>query len=92
MTKRFYRLCQGPLDGRTISPGTAAYPGNSVGDNPKSLEFSAAVSDAASRPNGLVHVYEPFDKIDEIWLEIVLCKYIGTRPSDSAGLNLTPAA
>ena len=29
----------------------------------------------------VVHVYEAFDLVDEISLEIVLCKYIGTHPS-----------
>ncbi len=33
-----------------------------------------------------VHLYEPFDRIDEIWLKIELCKYVDTRHS-MAGLN-----
>lgn len=95
MTKRFYRLCQGPFDGRTISPGTPDYPRDSAAGNSLLLSVfpAASVGEAQRRaPSNLVHVYEPFDRIDEIWLEIVLCKYVGTRPSDSAGLNLTPAA
>ena len=34
-----------------------------------------------------VHLYEPFDRIDEIWFDIVLCKYVGRAAR--AGLELT---
>ncbi len=93
MRKRFFRLCHGPLDGRTISPGTPDYlRATRAGDGrqavfamPDRADESAA---GPSAPTGAeaVHLYEPFDRIDEIWFDIVLCKYVGTR-SPEPGLN-----
>jgi hypothetical protein len=92
MRKRFFRLCQGPLDGRTISPGTPEYQQASRGEESATSAFALpgptrgvsrdTTAAAASSP---LHIYEPYDRIDEIWLEIVLCKYVGSR--GAAGLN-----
>ena len=88
--KRFFQLCSGPLKGRTIRPGTPDYLLATRGGWGARGHFGVpAVSgrDQLDRslagPVGrdVVHVYEAFDLVDEISLEIVLCKYIGTHPS-----------
>ncbi len=93
MRKRFFRLCHGPLDGRTISPGTPDF--LRASRSAEGRETAFAMPDHADRSAAgpstptvadAVHLYEPFDRIDEIWLEIVLCKYVGTRHSEP-GLN-----
>ena len=90
--KRFFRLCKGPLDGRMISPGTPEYQWASRGEESAAAAFAlpgaagdVAQDTAAAAPSAALHIYEPFDRIDEIWLEIVLCKYVGSR--GAAGLN-----
>ena len=86
--KRFYRLCGGPLAGRTLCPGSAEYPRVTREHGGARLSFAvpAARGDDAAAPAraadaSLVHVYEVFDLADEISLEILLCKYLGTCPA-----------
>jgi len=43
------------------------------------LDESARAAGHTANPD-VVHVYEAFDRVDEISMEIVLCKYIGTHP------------
>ncbi|HVU89004.1 MAG TPA: hypothetical protein VHD36_16895 [Pirellulales bacterium] len=93
MRKRFFRLCRGPLDGRTISPGTPEHQRASRGEESPTAAFALPEENGRvgfadpmiGVTSSALHIYEPFDRIDEIWLEIVLCKYVGTR--GAAGLN-----
>jgi hypothetical protein len=86
--KRYFQLCSGPFKGRILSPGTpdyllAARAGAGTRMRfavPASrLDESASAAGRAANPD-LVHVYEAFDLVDEISMEIILCKYIGTHP------------
>jgi hypothetical protein len=87
MRKRFLQLCSGPLQGRTIGPDTAEH-ASAVPANVKlHTRFAVPATPPSSGTNvgshtdqsNLVHIYEAFDLVDEISLEIVLCKYISTR-------------
>jgi hypothetical protein len=86
--KRFFQLCSGPLKGHTISPGTHDHLRATRAGMGTKMRFALpaarpAEHDAATagRTNSdMVHVYEAFDRVDEISMEIVLCKYIGTHP------------
>ena len=88
MKKTFFRLCAGPLNGRTLCPGTAEHHraivagGTAAGQFALRAEETSSADDASNwqEPAADVeHIYEPCDRIDEIWLEIVLCKYVGSR-------------
>ncbi|HEY4311040.1 MAG TPA: hypothetical protein VGN12_16430 [Pirellulales bacterium] len=92
--KRFFRLCHGPLDGRTLSPGTVDYQrATRAGQTSRpafampDLAHSGAAEQSPAAEPVPVHLYEPFDRIDEIWLEIVLCKYVGSQQQTDAELN-----
>ena len=97
--KRYFRLCSGPLMGRTLCPGSAEYPLITRDHGGARLSFSIPVaraeetSAAADRPTdpALVHIYEVFDLVDEISLEIVLCKYLGTCPRCAPVANMVAA-
>jgi hypothetical protein len=86
--KRFFQLCSGPLKGRVLSPGTSDYLLASRAGAGTRMRFAVPASrlDESARAAGrtanpdVVHVYEAFDRVDEISMEIVLCKYIGTHP------------
>ncbi|MES1213573.1 MAG: hypothetical protein ABUL64_03220 [Singulisphaera sp.] len=96
MKTRFFRLCHGPLDGRTIIPGTTDYAraGSAAGrafamserESRGDRDDKSAVGETSAASPSPVHLYEPYDRIDELWLEIVLCKYVGTQ-SGEPGLN-----
>ena len=94
--KRFYQLCSGPLKGRTISPGTPDYLVVTRGGWGTRTRFGMSAAsgdqpgpnDRGAGPRDLVHVYEAFDLVDEISMEIVLCKFIGTQPVSYTHLTL----
>jgi hypothetical protein len=83
MRKRFFQLCSGPLQGRTIGPDTAehasAVPANLKLHTRFAVPATPPSSGTHAEQSNLVHIYEAFDTVDEISLEIVLCKYISTR-------------
>jgi len=86
MRKRFFQLCSGPLKGRTFGSDSMRTVAGAGGDG-ATLRFAVRADgrepsivpfDPAAAGGEQVYVYETFARADEITLEVVLCKYVGT--------------
>lgn len=94
--RRFFHLCTGPLQGRVLAPASTGYrvtAGGSDGTRltlviPDERETTAAGHRNASlAARNAEHIYEAYEIVDEVWLEIVLCRYVTTREQFAAGQN-----
>ncbi len=96
MRTRFFHLCSGPLEGRVLAPASTGYRITAGGTDGTRLMLAIPddqITPVAESRDATVtgwiaeHIYEAYEVVDEVWLEIVLCRYVTTRKDFAAEQN-----
>ena len=96
MRTRFFHLCTGPLQGRVLAPASTGYRITAGGNDGTRLTLAipdersiaaAGGPDVTGAARSAEHIYEAYEVVDEVWLEIVLCRYVTTRADFAAEQN-----